>query len=184
MPRSLGVRLEPVKKTRAGSSHRGEGIIARMDVSAPLDLQPGWGHLYQGAAADVGVKSIEKNLWIVCMNAGEVDDGWVDHDNVSGVTVIAIQDSPDAVLPDEQVLARTEMAICWLSRGLPLVGHCGAGVSRASYHNLPVIMHAHKIGFDDALALLRTVRPQANPNSGFVAQLRRLEPELTLAVLP
>jgi predicted protein tyrosine phosphatase len=155
-----------------------------MDVSRPIDLMPGWGHLYQGAAADVTVRSIEKKMWIVCMNAGEVDDAWIDHDNIMGLTVVSIDDSPSAVLPDEQVFAQTEMAMSWLMRGLPLIGHCGAGVSRASYHNLPIIMHARQIGFDDALALLRTVRPQADPNSGFVAQLRRLEDELKQATLP
>src|SRR5260370_40490557 len=127
-----------------------------MDVSAPLRLLPSWGNLYQGAAADVMVKAIEEHLWITCMNAGEVDDSWVDHSMVMGVTVVSIDDSPAAVLPDQQVFAQTEMAVSWLSRGLPLLGHCGAGVSRASYHNLPVIMHARQIGFDDALALLRT----------------------------
>lgn len=155
-----------------------------MDVSQPLDLLPGWGHLYQGGAADDGVLKIEKKLWIICMNYGEIDDTWIDHDNVSGLTVVAIQDSPAAVLPDEQVFAQTEMAITWLSRGVPMLGHCGAGVSRASYHNLPIIMHARQIGYDDALALLRTVRPQADPNSGFEAQLRRLETDFKLAVLP
>jgi dual specificity protein phosphatase-like protein len=155
-----------------------------MDTSPPLDLQPGWGHLYQSGAADAGVRSIEKGLWVTCMNAGEVDDSWVDHVNVMGITVVDIDDSPTAVLPDSQVFAQTEMAITWLSRGLPLLGHCGAGVSRASYHNLPIIMHARKIGFDDALALLRTVRPQADPNSGFVGHLRRLEQDLLMAVLP
>lgn len=155
-----------------------------MDVSKPLQLLPGWGNLYQGAAADTSSRSIEPRLWITCMNAGEVDDAWVDHVNVMGVTVVDIDDSPDACLPDEQVFAQTEYAVSWLSRGLPLLGHCGAGVSRASYHNLPVIMHASRLGFDEALAMLRTVRPQANPNSGFVAQLRRLEPMLRGAVLP
>jgi predicted protein tyrosine phosphatase len=155
-----------------------------MDVSPPLSILPHWGNLYQGAAADAGALTVEKQLWLVCMNFGEVDDTWVDHRNINGLTVVAIDDSPSAVLPDEQVLAQTEMAVSWLSRGFPLLGHCGAGVSRASYHNLPVIMHAKRIGYDDALKLLRTVRPQASPNSGFEAQLRRLEPDLMGAVLP
>jgi Dual specificity phosphatase, catalytic domain len=155
-----------------------------VDQSAPLKLRVGWGNLYQSGAADIGVRSIEKGLWITCMNAGEVDDNWVDHLNVMGVTVVDIDDSPSAVLPDEQVFAQTDMAVAWLSRGLPLLGHCGAGISRASYHNLPIIMHAQKVDFDVALALLRTVRPQANPNSGFVEQLRRLEPVLIGDVLP
>lgn len=155
-----------------------------MDVSPPLHLQPGWGNLYQGAAADDGVLSVEKKLWIVCMNYGEIDDTWVDHDNVSGLTVIAINDSPAAVLPDEIVFAGVDQDVAILSRGIPRLAHCGAGISRASYRNLPLIMHVRQIGYDYALSLLRTVRPQASPNSGFEAQLRRLEPDLKLAVLP
>lgn len=155
-----------------------------MDYSPPLQLVPGWGNLYQGAAADAGVQSIETGLWVVCMNAGEVDDAWIDHRNVIGLTVVAIDDSPDACLPDEQVFAGVDQDVALLSRGIPRIGHCGAGISRASYRNLPVIMHVRRLAFDPALALLRTIRPQANPNSGFSAQLRRLEPTLLGAVLP
>lgn len=155
-----------------------------MDVSPPLHLIPGWGDLYQGAAADSGVQTIARGLWVVCMNRGEIDDSWVDHVGVMGITTVWIDDAPAAILPDEQVFAQTDMAVAWLNRGLPLLGHCGAGVSRASYHNLPVIMHVLHMGYDSALALLRTVRPQADPNTGFEAQLRRLEPLLVQAVLP
>jgi predicted protein tyrosine phosphatase len=149
-----------------------------MDVSGPLRLREGWGSLYQGAAADQGVQLVEARLWVVCMNAGEVDDGWVDHKAVAGLTVVAIDDAPEAVLPDEQVLAGAGADVAWLSRGSPLLGHCGAGISRASYRNLATIMRALSCSYDDALTLLRTVRPQASPNVGFEAHLRRLEPDL------
>jgi hypothetical protein len=155
-----------------------------MDVSPPLQLKPGWGNLYQGAAADDGVLKIEKGLWIVCMNYGEIDDTWVDHDNVVGLTVIAINDAPAAVLSDELVFAGVDQDVALLSRGIPRIAHCGAGISRASYRNLPLIMHVRQLGYDAALALLRTIRPQADPNSGFEAQHRRLEPILVGAVLP
>lgn len=155
-----------------------------MDVSAPLLLRPGYGNLYQGAAADDGILKIEKNLWVVCMNYGEVDDSWIDHFNVSGLTVIAIFDSPTSVLSDEQVFIGVDQDVAILSRGIPRIAHCGAGVSRASYRNLPLIMYTCKIGFDAALALLRTVRPQAEPNVGFETQLRRLESVLIGDVLP
>lgn len=155
-----------------------------MDFSPPLRLLPGWGNLYQGAAADDGVLAIEKGLWIVCMNYGEIDDTWIDHDNVSGLTVIAINDSPSAVLSDNQVFAGVEQDKALLSRGIPRIAHCGAGVSRASYRNIPLIMHALSVGYDAALTLLRTIRPQASPNSGFEAQHRRLEPWLMAPVLP
>lgn len=155
-----------------------------MDVSAPLKLLPNYGNLYQGAAADDGVLHVEKGLWVVCMNFGEIDDTFIDHDNISGLTVLAINDSPSAVLPDEIVFAGVDQDMALLSRGIPRIAHCGAGISRASYRNLPLIMHVRKIGFDVALLLLRSVRPQADPNEGFVAQLRRLEPTLVGAVLP
>ena len=155
-----------------------------MDVSPPLKLVPGWGNLYQGAAADDGVLKIEKNLWVVCMNYGEIDDTWIDHDNVSGLTVIAINGAANAVLSDEIVFAGVDQDMALLSRGIPRLSHCGAGISRASYRNLPLIMHVRKLGYDAALALLRTIRPQASPNSGFEAQHRRLEPVLLGDVLP
>lgn len=155
-----------------------------MDFSQPLILRPDWAPIYQGAAADAGILTITPGLWVVCMNKGELDDSWIDHVNMVGLTTIWIDDSPTAVLPDEQVFAGVEQDIALISRGIPRISHCGAGVSRASYRNLPLIMHVKKLRYDPALALLRTVRPQANPNQGFEAQHRRLEPILIGDVLP
>lgn len=155
-----------------------------MDVSSPLVLQPGWGNLYQGAAADQSIVTLERDLWIVCMNYGEVDDSFVDRLNIKGLTVIAIQDSPDAVITDYEVFANVEADVAWLKRGKPRIRHCGAGVSRASYGNLATIMHVKKMPFGPALEYLRTVRPQANPNPGFTAHLIRLEPQLLQNELP
>lgn len=155
-----------------------------MDVSPPLQLLPGWGKLYQGAAADVGIFDLEPGLWVVCMNQGEVDDALVDRVHVKGLSALAIQDSPDAVFEDDEVFAHVEQDVAWLSRGRPLLRHCGAGVSRASYGNLATIMHARKLSYDGALTLLRTVRPQASPNAGFEAHLRRLERQLMGVALP
>ena len=155
-----------------------------MDVSAPLVLQPHWGNLYQGAAADAGIQSIEDGLMVVCMNKGEVDDTLIDRVNIHGLRVLWLDDSPTDLLEDWEVFAHVEADIAWLSRGKPLLRHCGAGVSRASYGNLPLIMRVRHLGYDDALALLRTVRPQAQPNQGFEAHLRRLESQLLEATLP
>ena len=40
------------------------------------------------------------------------------------------------------------------------------------------LMHRRSFGYDDALAAVRTVRPSARPNEGFVKQLRDFEAAL------
>ena len=52
------------------------------------------------------------------------------------------------------------------------------------YRNLATIMLVKKIGFAQALAFLRHHRPTADPNPGFVAQLRRLEAQLLKEPVP
>ena len=149
-----------------------------MDYSLIGPLVPGWGALYQGGAADPGIKSLPKPLWVVCMNRGEVDDSLVTQDPIYGLTVIAIDDSPAAVLPDELVMAGAHADARIMRGGCNLIAHCAAGVSRSSYRNLATIMLVRRLAFDQALAFLRQYRPQASPNPGFTAQLRRLEPVL------
>ena len=43
-------------------------------------------------------------------------------------------------------------------------------------------MHRDGLSYDDALATVRTVRPSARPNEGFVKQLRDLEAKLRCRV--
>ncbi len=149
-----------------------------MDYSNIGPLVPGWGSLYQGAACDPGIKSLPGPLWIVCMNRGEVDDALVTQNPVYGLTVMAIDDAPTATVPDALVIAGAHADARIMRGGCNLIAHCGAGISRSSYRNLATIMMVRRIGLDAALAFLRQYRPQANPNPGFVAQLRRLEPVL------
>ncbi len=146
-----------------------------MDYSQIGPLLPGWGSLYQGGAADPAIKTLPGPLWVVCMNRGEVDDT---HDPIYGLTVVAIDDNPAAVLPDALVVAGAGADAEIMQSGCNLIAHCAAGISRSSYRNLATIMHVKRLGFDEALAFLRQHRPQASPNSGFTAQLRRLEPSL------
>jgi hypothetical protein len=149
-----------------------------MDYSLIGPLAPGWASLYQGAAADTGIKSLPGPLWIVCMNRGEVDDALVTQNPVYGLTVMAIDDNPGAIVPDELVIAGAHSDARIMRGGCNLIAHCGAGVSRSSYRNLATIMLVKRLGFEQALAFLRQHRPQANPNPGFAAQLRKLEPVL------
>ncbi|MGO8928793.1 MAG: dual specificity protein phosphatase family protein [Limisphaerales bacterium] len=156
-----------------------------MNFSTIGPLVPGWGALYQGGAADAGIKKIQgPPLWVVCMNRGEVDDSLIDHKPVFGVTVVAIEDNPTATLPDHLVIAGAHSDANLMRQGCGLIVHCAAGVSRSSYRNLATIMLVKKIGFDEGLAFLRHHRPTADPNLGFVAQLRKLEAQLLTEPVP
>ena len=56
--------------------------------------------------------------------------------------------------------------------------HCHGGVSRAAALVLAFLIGREGLGFDEALAALRAVRPVVSPNPGFVAQLRAFEAAL------
>lgn len=56
--------------------------------------------------------------------------------------------------------------------------HCQQGVSRSVSMVLSYLMKYYRMNFNDALALAKTARSQANPNEGFSAQLRELDETL------
>lgn len=53
-----------------------------------------------------------------------------------------------------------------------VVVHCLSGVSRSSAVVLAYLMKTNQVSLDEALVLLRTAYPKANPNDGFVEQLQ------------
>ena len=57
--------------------------------------------------------------------------------------------------------------------------HCMAGVSRSATIVLSYLIKCHKMNLNDAHKLLKEKRPQINPNSGFIRQLRVYERHLT-----
>lgn len=59
-------------------------------------------------------------------------------------------------------------------RGKILV-HCAAGISRSASIVIYHLMKTYKITYNDALNMLRQVRPIVNPNNGFEKQLIVLE---------
>lgn len=167
-------------------------------------IEEGWGDIFQSGSLDRGVLTLlnqgipPARTWppvldrlltppvaepvaptvIVTMDIGEVNESLIDHTMVAAVFSVWIQDSPDAVLPDHELILWTDTVLLWLSHGYNVLIHCAAGVSRSSYLDCAVQMRGRHVSFDDALAYIKASRPQANPNSGFVEQLRRLEPEL------
>lgn len=141
-----------------------------------IDLQrPGWGKLYQGTPVDaVDVAQAAKPLVLVFMD--EHPEIHLDH--VNGVHTeihLGIADSPDAVLPDGIMLGLARGIAGLLKAGVNVRVQCGAGVSRSSYMTVATVMAALSLGFEPALAIVRTNHASANPNPGFADHLRRLE---------
>ena len=56
--------------------------------------------------------------------------------------------------------------------------HCAMGVSRSVSIVIAYLMRASAMNYDDAYALVRKERPIANPNPGFIKQLKQYEREL------
>jgi len=56
--------------------------------------------------------------------------------------------------------------------------HCQQGVSRSCSMVISYLMKYYRYSFDDAFALVKAARKQANPNEGFTTQLRELDEQL------
>ena len=132
--------------------------------------------IYQGGQVDSTINSLPKPLVIVTMDAGELDESYIDHVQQAAIAelYIGIEDSPIAVLPDSQFVAHLHAATHYLEQGINLYIHCAAGISRASYFDCGLHMLTKGLDFDSALAYIRKYRPQANPNEGFVKHLKSL----------
>jgi hypothetical protein len=149
-----------------------------MDYSLISNIVPGGGTIYQGGAVDLGIYKIPAPLVLLCMDAGEVNEKWIDHKTIQGLMAYQIEDSPDACLPDEILIALADAAIAFVRRGVNLYVHCGAGISRSSYADIAIHMRLFKVPYGEAFAMIAKQRPQIAPNPGFIAQLKKLEPTL------
>lgn len=59
--------------------------------------------------------------------------------------------------------------------------HCVSGISRSGATVIALAMAELRLGYEEALALVRARRPVVSPNSGFQRQLREFEAELRAA---
>ncbi|KAI0211683.1 Dual specificity protein phosphatase 19 [Lamellibrachia satsuma] len=55
--------------------------------------------------------------------------------------------------------------------------HCNAGVSRSAAIVIAYLMYSERMAFDEAFAHLKSCRPSARPNDGFMATLRKYKPQ-------
>jgi len=144
----------------------------RIDLNG---IKTDWGSIWQGGAADQAVDQLPGPLLIVCMDKGEYNEQFIEHGkSVEGVLAVWIEDSPDACLTDEALTMLVHAIARWLESKGNVYDHCAAGVSRASYMDIAIHMYVMGWDFDTAFAYVHAQRPVANPNAGFVAQLRRM----------
>lgn len=88
---------------------------------------------------------------------------------------------PDAEFPGVTWLDSVVTAVLALrAMGCDVLVHCAAGVSRSSLVTCAVLMDRHKIGCEEALAIVRKGRPVASPNSSFMEGLKKYEEYLAI----
>lgn len=111
--------------------------------------------------------------------------------NVTHVLTIAVALSPpypdDFVYKVLEVVDRSETDLtvyfdqCYsfidqaIESGGGVLVHCFMGVSRSVTIVVAYLMRKHGIGFSKAMELVKSRRPQAMPNFGFVSQLQQFE---------
>lgn len=134
------------------------------------------GTVWQGGTVDDTIATLTGPLLVICMDKGELNEQFINHENVEAVLAVWIEDSPDACLKDSVLCALARQAVTWLTYGGNIYVHCAAGVSRASYMDIAIHCCTLGISADQALTLIRAQRSIANPNTGFMAQLQRLWP--------
>ncbi len=134
------------------------------------------GYVWQSGSINAEIFKIPRKLVVVQMEGTFCDHRAVHNGhNIIAVITEAIEDAPNAVLPDNEYLALVDSIIAYLDNDFDAVIHCGMGISRSSYVTLGVLMRGTKLSFDEALRILKEGRPVANPNAGFAAHVKRLE---------
>lgn len=87
---------------------------------------------------------------------------------------IAIEDSPDAPIAEHFAAALAFVRTARSAGGSTLI-HCQMGKSRSVTVAAAILMQDAGIGWREALRRVRSARPRAAPNPGFLRELRRLE---------
>ncbi|KAL7074810.1 hypothetical protein ACQ4LE_005604 [Meloidogyne hapla] len=87
-------------------------------------------------------------------------------------------------VPTENLKRHFDRAIKFIynavGNGGKVLIHCNAGISRSTSIVIAYLMHYKKLTVDKALEHVRSQRPIARPNDGFMRQLREYERELGL----
>ena len=141
-------------------------------------MKPGFGLIWQGGWINRPKEfALPGPLIILSLeneNYGN-DSLLVDGAKVCGSMFYPMEDWDTGVLTDNQMEALVESLIAFLSRGFNLYIHCMAGVSRSTYVHAALRMKVLHIPYNEAVEQIAAKRPIADPNTAFLAHLRRLE---------
>jgi hypothetical protein len=118
------------------------------------------------------------------------EDTWPQHDAVLdlqqehedaylwtwSIKALAWMPIPDGDFPGLPWLqAAVDTVLAWRRAGWTVLIHCAAGVSRSGMVDVACQMQLHHLTRDAALELVRSKRPQTNPNANFMAGLAQFE---------
>ena len=185
----------------ASNKRDGKAPWERWDSLQELREQPGFNSMQEVAAApglhigpifaarEVSVLQSNGITHVLSCNGEHPFSKWgvfAPLGDAIAVKVIDLDDEDDAAdvlaanLPaavafiDEAMAVRDEVG----SAGGGVLVFCTAGRSRSASVCVAYLMRALRVGFDDALAAIRAVRPWVAPNAGFERALRAHEREL------
>lgn len=125
------------------------------------------GALYISAGAPV----CEANLSMLSIGAVVRLGDWRTPEPIAGATLtVRIGDNCEAPLGDylEEIVTFVE---AYRARSIPVLVHCGAGISRSGAACCAVLMRRHAIGSDEALRRVRRARKWVRPNEHFMEVL-------------
>ncbi|KAF7638010.1 hypothetical protein Mgra_00002463, partial [Meloidogyne graminicola] len=85
-------------------------------------------------------------------------------------------------VPTENLKRHFDKSIKFINNAIENNGkvliHCNAGISRSTSIVIAYLIHSKKMTVNQALEHIRTQRPIARPNDGFMCQLREYENEI------
>ena len=154
------------------NAHSGEFFV--IDTKPDDDLHeviPGLFIGSQDAASNLNALAEHKITHI--LNAGGAIRTKLDH--------ITYKCLPIYDTPEFDIKSTFVEAIMFVKDGLQngsILVHCNAGISRSSTIVIAYIMKERGESLQSALELVKTARPIAKPNPGFMKQLRLFEKEL------
>lgn len=168
-------------------------------ITSPIEVHPGvWVSGAEGldaAVAALGVSHVLVRLWLFparqcitqcqCMCTHRSPHPRLPARRAQSVVNLGAPPPPPAAarhlhidledVPEANLLQHLPAALDFVAAGAAGAGalvHCAQGVSRSAAVAAAHLMRAAGLGPDEALAALRARHPAAEPNSGFVGQLR------------
>jgi len=149
------------------------GLYYMKSDGIPAEVLPGFYLGSIGAAFNRKVLEEHKIEHILCC----CDGVKAVHPTVFSYKVLKLLDKPD-----EDITRYFEEASDFihdvLSKGQKVLVHCFAGKSRSTTIMISYLMKYHNMTAQEALELIRTKRPVAQPNIGFMSQLKKYEEKL------